>query len=124
VHHCITRLGGGNVFGLLLGSGVGTKTPAAGCSRELWPVGAHGEAEGGRVVEGQGWGTGWCWTSVHGAWEDGLVHVAHVAVHYVRACHRTLVVLTWASTCCADVVVVDVTAMFKTVVPVLVLFNW
>jgi hypothetical protein len=59
-HHCITRLGGGNVVGLLVGSVMGTKTPASGRSRELWPVGAHGEAEGGCVVEGQGWGMGWC----------------------------------------------------------------
>jgi hypothetical protein len=71
VHHGIAGLGGGNVVGLLVGSGVGYKTPAAGRSRESLPVGAHWEAEGGRVVEGQGWGTGWRWTSADGAWEDG-----------------------------------------------------
>jgi hypothetical protein len=58
VHNCSTRLGVGNIVGLLVGSNVGSKTPAAGRSRELWPVGAHWEAEGGCVVEGLGWGMG------------------------------------------------------------------
>jgi hypothetical protein len=42
VHHWVTRLGGGNVVGLLVGSGMGSKTPVAGRSRESWPIGAHG----------------------------------------------------------------------------------
>jgi hypothetical protein len=67
VHHSLARLGGGDVVGFLLGSSVGSKTPAAGCSRELWPVGAHWVAEGGRVVEGQGCGMGWRWTSANGS---------------------------------------------------------
>ncbi len=54
VHHCGTRLGVGNVIGLMVGSSVGSKTPAAGRSRELQYVGTHWEAEGGRVVEGWG----------------------------------------------------------------------
>jgi hypothetical protein len=41
VHHCITKLGVGNVFGLLVGSSVGSKTPASGCSRELRPISAR-----------------------------------------------------------------------------------
>jgi hypothetical protein len=59
VHHSLARLGGGNDVGLLVGFGTGSKTPAAGCSMELWPFGAQWVAEGGRVVEGSGWGTGW-----------------------------------------------------------------
>jgi hypothetical protein len=51
--------GGGDVVGLLVDSGVGSKTPAAGGSRESWPIGAHCESEGGRVVEGQRRGTNW-----------------------------------------------------------------
>ncbi len=58
----------------------------------------------------------------HGAWEDSLVYVAHVAAHCVGACCCTLVVLSWASACSAGVVVVHVAAMCKTVVPVLVPF--
>jgi hypothetical protein len=59
VHHSIARLGGGGgVVGLWVGSGVGSKTPAAGRNRELWPIGAHWEAEGGCLVEG-GVGGGW-----------------------------------------------------------------
>jgi hypothetical protein len=34
VHHCGTGIGVGNVVGLLVGSGVGSNTPAAGRSRE------------------------------------------------------------------------------------------
>jgi hypothetical protein len=41
VHHSLAGLGGGDAVGLLVGSGVGSKTPAAKCSRELWPTGAH-----------------------------------------------------------------------------------
>jgi hypothetical protein len=99
VHHILARLGGWNVVGLVEGSGVGSKIPAARCSRESWPVGAHWVAEGRRVVEGRGWGTGWRCTSADNAWENGIVHVAQFSVHCVGACHRTLVVLTWASTC-------------------------
>jgi hypothetical protein len=53
VHHSLAKFGGGNVVGLLVGSGIGSKTPDVGCSRESWPVGAHWEAEGGHVVEGR-----------------------------------------------------------------------
>jgi hypothetical protein len=67
VHHCGTGLGVGNVAGLLVGSGVGSKTPAVGHSRELWPVGANWEVEYERVVEGLGWGIGWCCTPANGA---------------------------------------------------------
>jgi hypothetical protein len=66
VHHSLAGLGGGNVVGLLVGSGLGSKTPADGCSRELLPVGAHWEAEIGRVVERRRWGTGWHGTSADG----------------------------------------------------------
>jgi hypothetical protein len=62
VHHCGTSLGVGNVVGLLVGSGVGSKTPAAGRSRESWPVSANWEVEYGHVVEELGWGMGWCCT--------------------------------------------------------------
>jgi hypothetical protein len=103
VHHSLAGLKGGNVVGLLMGSGMGSKTPAARCSRELWPLGAHWEAEGGRVVEGQRQGTGWRGKYADGAWEDSLVHVAQVATHSVGVCCRTLVVLTWASTSHAGV---------------------
>ncbi len=48
--------------------------------------------------------------------------MAHVATHCAGACRCTLVVLTWASTCPAGVVLVNVTIMCETVVPVLVLF--
>jgi hypothetical protein len=116
-HHRGTRLGVWNVVGLLVGSSVGSKTPASGCSRELWSIGTHWEAEGWRVVEGLGWGTGWCCTHANSAWEDGLVHIAHVANHSVDACCCTLVVFAWASH--AGVVVVCVTAMREAVVPVL-----
>jgi hypothetical protein len=54
-----------------------------------------------------------------GAWEDSLIHVAQVATHSVGACCRTLGVRTWVGTCCAGVVVVNVTAMGEAVVPVL-----
>jgi hypothetical protein len=50
---------GGDAVGLLVGSSRGSKTPAARRSRELLPLGAHWEAEGGQVVEGWGRGTGW-----------------------------------------------------------------
>jgi hypothetical protein len=62
--------------------------------------------------------------SANGAWEDGLAHVAQVATHCVGACHRTFVVLTWASTCQAGVVVVDVAAMGEAVVPVFIPLSW
>jgi hypothetical protein len=58
--------------------------------------------------------------SANGAWEDSLVHIAQVTAHSVDACCRTLVVLTWVSTCHAGVVVVDIAAMGEAVVPVLV----
>jgi hypothetical protein len=108
VHHCSTKMGVGNVVGMLAGFGMGSQTPDSGGSRESLPVGAHWEAEGGRVVEGLGWGMGWCCPPADGAWEDGLVHVAHVAAHCVGACCCALVVFTWASTCCIGVVVVHV----------------
>ena len=41
VHHSIAGLGEGNVVGLLVGSSMGSKTPAARDSRESWPIGAH-----------------------------------------------------------------------------------
>jgi hypothetical protein len=95
LHHSLAGLGGeGDVVGLLVSSGEWPKTPAARCSRELWTVGAHWEAESGHVVEGQRRGRGWCGTSANGAWADSLVHVAQVATHSVGACCRTLVVLT------------------------------
>jgi hypothetical protein len=59
LHHAGPGLGWRNVVGLLVGPGMGSKAPAAGCSRELWPIGAHREAEVGCMVEGQGWGPGW-----------------------------------------------------------------
>ncbi len=114
--------GGGNVVGLLVGSGAESKTPAAGCSRELWPIGTHWEAEGGRVGEGLGWWTGWCCKPVDSAWKDSFVHATHGVAHCVGACHCMLVVLTWASMCCAGVVVVQVAAMCEAVVPVLKMF--
>jgi hypothetical protein len=56
-HHCGTGLGGGeNDVGLLVGPGVGSKTPTAGCNRESQSVGTHWEVGGGCIVEGQGWG--------------------------------------------------------------------
>jgi hypothetical protein len=123
VHHCVTGYWGENVVRFLVGPWVGFKTPAAGHSRESLPNGTQGEAGGGRVVEGQGWGMGFCWTSAHGTWEEGLVHIAHVTAHCVVACCCTLVVFTLASTCHAAVVVVNIAAMCKTVVPVLIPFN-
>jgi hypothetical protein len=90
---------------------------------ESWPVGTHWETEGGHVVERLGWGTGWCCMPANGTWEDSLVHVAHGATHCVSACHRTLVIFTWASTFCAGVVVFHVPAMRDAVVPVLKPFH-
>jgi hypothetical protein len=48
------RGGGGDVVGLLVGSGVGSETPAARRSRELQPMGTHWDAEDGRIAEGLG----------------------------------------------------------------------
>jgi hypothetical protein len=39
---------------------MGSKTPAGGCSKESWPIDDHGEAEGGRIVEGWRGGMSWC----------------------------------------------------------------
>jgi hypothetical protein len=64
----------------------------------------------------------WCCTPANGAWEDGLVHVAHVAAHCVCTCCCTLVVFIWASTCYTGVVVVQVAAMREAIVPVLAWF--
>jgi hypothetical protein len=122
VYHSGTGLGVGNVVGLLVGSNVCYKTPAARRSRDLRPAGAHWEIEGVRVVEELGWGTSWCCTPANGAWEDGLVHAAREATHCVGACCCTLVIFTWASTCTGVVVVVHLTAMHEAVVPVLELF--
>jgi hypothetical protein len=66
VHHCVTELGVGNVVSLPVGSGVGSKTPASGRSRESRLVGTHWEAEGRCVVEGLEWGTSWCCTPANG----------------------------------------------------------
>ncbi len=109
---------------MLVGSGMGSKTPAARRSRELWRIGTHREVEDGHVVEGLGWGTGWCCMPANGACEDGLVHVAHLATHCVGRCCCTLVTFTWACTCHGNVVVVNVAAMREAVVPVLELFCW
>jgi hypothetical protein len=62
---------------------------------------------------------GWRGTSANGTWEDSLVHVIQVATHSVGACHCMSVVLNWASTNCTGVVVINITTMDGTVVPVL-----
>jgi hypothetical protein len=49
VHHSIAGLGGGDDVCLLVGSSMGSKTPAGGHSRESWLIGANWEAEGGRA---------------------------------------------------------------------------
>jgi hypothetical protein len=67
---------------------------------------------------------GWCCMPDNSAWEDGLVHVAHVAAHCVGVCCHMLVVFTWASTCCAGAVVVHIAAMHEAVVPILETFYW
>jgi hypothetical protein len=49
VHHSIAGLGGGDDVCLLVGSGMGSKTPAGGHSRESWLIHANREAEGGHA---------------------------------------------------------------------------
>jgi hypothetical protein len=124
IHHSLAGLGGEILLTLLIGFGVGFKTPAAGCSRESWLIGANWEAEGGHVVEGWRQGMGWHGTTADGAWEDSLVHVAQVSAHSVGACCHTLVVLSWVSTCSTRVVVANIAAMGEAVVPVLVPLYW
>ncbi len=116
------RVGRGNIVGLLVGTGVGSKTPTAGCSWESRSIGTHQEVEGGRVVEGLERGVGWCCLLTNGTWEDGLVHAVHAAANSVVECCCALVLFIWASTCCAGVVVVHIAAMCTAVVPVLKTF--
>ncbi len=110
------------MVGFLVGPGLGSKTPATRSSRELLSIVAHREAEGGCIVEGRGWWAGWRCLASNCAWEDGLVHAAHVAVHGVGASRCTLMVFSRARACCAGVVVVDVTTMCMAVVPIFELF--
>jgi hypothetical protein len=56
------------------------------------------------------------------AWEDGLVHATHVAIHRVGASCHALMVFTGVHARCAGVVVVNVAIMCMAVVPIFELF--
>jgi hypothetical protein len=60
----------------------------------------------------------------NGAWEDGLVHVAHVTAHCVGVCCHTLVLFTWASTCHAGVVVVlQFSKHYRVILPITITYS-
>ena len=61
--------------------------------------------------------------SACGTGKNGLVHAAHGATHGVGTCRRALVVLSWAGTCCAGVVVVQIATMRVAVVTVFESFD-
>jgi hypothetical protein len=84
------------MVGLLLGPGLGSKTAATGSSRESRSIVAHREAEGWCIVEGRGWWAGLHCLASNCAWEEGLVHAAHVAVHGVGVSCRALMVFAGA----------------------------
>ena len=61
--------------------------------------------------------------SACGTEQNGLVHAVHGAAHGVGACHRALVVLSWAGACRTGVVVVHIATMRAALVPVLKMFD-
>ncbi len=47
------------MVGLLVGPGMGSKTPATRSGRELRSIATHRESEGVCIVEGRGWWVVW-----------------------------------------------------------------
>jgi hypothetical protein len=113
----VSGWGGGDIVGSLVGSNLGSN-PSYREHRESWSIVAHREAKGGCIVEGRGWWVGPCCLASNGAWEDGLVHAAHVAIHGVGVSCRTLMVFNGACARCTGVVVVNVATMCMAVVPI------